>query len=191
MKKLTQLQLASSYTIGMRDFRDADLSGVNLDTFKLSGADFSGSVLRDCRAMATDFTGCKFIGSVLDGIHAITAGLRWADLTGASAKSANLTSADCRDSTFVDVDLTGAVLSGANFLGATLKGTDLTNAAWRSEIHYSDGRTVFLQAWPDEPDDGREIRFLRFYRWLHAHNPFFGGAHDDVSLERLVELLGV
>lgn len=116
------------------DFRDADLSWVNLSGEYESGGDFGGALFQEA-----------------DLSHAYLAygDFRDARFSNANMAGANLTGADLRGADLRKVDLQGAILSGADLRGATLRGADVSGVAvWGvryDESDIKDGRQAGLQ----------------------------------------------
>lgn len=90
--------LRQRYEQGGRDFRHADLSGVNLSGVNLSGASLAW------------------------------ADLSWADLTGANLSGANLLGANLLGANLSGADLSGADLGNAELTGANLRNAHLSGA---------------------------------------------------------------
>ncbi|MGC5246344.1 pentapeptide repeat-containing protein [Gordonia sp. DT219] len=138
-----------------RDFRGADLRGLNLGGAWFSDADIRGVVLRDSRlngaclsaadARGADLTNAQLRKADLSDCNAAQAVLRGAylqrcDLDTAILREADLTGADCRNAFMPDVDLRGATLDAVLFdsgEGSTdLGGSRLSGAT----LHGATGR---------------------------------------------------
>ncbi|MGC4934496.1 pentapeptide repeat-containing protein [Gordonia sp. DT30] len=113
-----------------RDFRGADLRGLNLGGAWFSDADLRGVILRGSRlngaclsaadARGADLTDAHLRKADLSDCNAAQAVLRGAclqrcDLDTAILREADLTGADCRNAFMPDVDLHGATLDAVLF----------------------------------------------------------------------------
>ena len=110
----------------------AYLSGADLRSAYLSGANLSGANLRSAY-----LSGAYLSGANLSGANLRSANLRSAYLSGANLSGANLRSAY----------LSGAYLSGANLSGANLSGAYLSGANLRS-ANLSGAKTDDRTLWP-------------------------------------------
>jgi len=106
------------YAQGGRDFSEGDLSGLNLQKFRLREANFHESQLTNTNLKEADLSGADLSQSNLNG-----AILRDAVMVKAYMTYANLGGADLRGA-----DLTEAYLRHANLRGANLCGANLTDA---------------------------------------------------------------
>ena len=94
------------------DFREKDLSGINLREAVLSEADLNKANLQDADLRQT----------ILQYTN-----LSWANLKKANLQDANLSWANLGGANLIDADLRRANLWGANLQDAILKGVDLRN----------------------------------------------------------------
>lgn len=116
MIRLTQDELVRLVREGEKDFRSADLTGLNLFKADLQRANFSGACLRDTKMMQTNLFKCDFEG---------------ADLQGASLWDALASHADFRNSNFRNVAAREAVFDSARFAGAHVAGAVFDDSSLR------------------------------------------------------------
>jgi serine/threonine-protein kinase len=116
-------RLRSAYVRGERYFTECDLSGLNLENTKFSGAYFS-----ECKLIQTNFQGAD-----LSSVNFSRARLSYAILRDANLKNAYLSTADLEGADLRGAKLNGACLRRANLRGANLCGADLTNALLSKE----------------------------------------------------------
>jgi uncharacterized protein YjbI with pentapeptide repeats len=110
--------LRQRYEQGGRDFRHADLSGVNLSGVNLSGASLAWA----------DLSWADLTGANLSGANLLGANLLGANLSGADLSGANLSGVNLLGTSLSGVNLSWANLHNANLSGADLSGADLGNA---------------------------------------------------------------
>ena len=135
MKYKSASMVKRHYAVGQRDFRRADLRGVELRGLRLGGADFSaanlrgvnlsGADLRDANLSGADLRDTNLSGANFFGINLRRADLNGADLSGTDLSEANLNRAD----------LSRVNLSGANLSGANLGGVKLVEPGPRTNCH--------------------------------------------------------
>ena len=111
-------RLRTAYVRGERYFTEHDLSGLNLERTRFSGAYFS-----ECKLIQTNFQEAD-----LSSVNFSRAQLADANLRDANLRNAYLSTADLEGADLRGANLTGACLRRANLRGANLCGADLTNA---------------------------------------------------------------
>lgn len=111
-----------AYGKGRRDFGDSNLTGLDLRSSTLSGANFYDAKLNRVNFHGSDLTSANFGRATL-----IKACLRDANLTKAYFVNANLEGADLRGADLIEASFTQANLRGANLCGANLTGARITN----------------------------------------------------------------
>ena len=98
---------------GMRDFRGADLHGLDLTGYDLRGLNLDGVDLTDANLDKADLSEASLKGARLDGAKFTHVKADGIDLTGASMRKADLSHTVIQGSAnLVDADLTGARLDG-------------------------------------------------------------------------------
>lgn len=113
-----------------------DLSGASLQRVKAEGSSLRDADLRDANASQSDFNGCIFAGTRLEGaifsqVEAKRARFRHAVCTGTSFIKANLMQADFEGANLSGADLRGANFYEANTFNATMTGANLEHAIVR------------------------------------------------------------
>jgi superfamily I DNA and RNA helicase len=106
-------ELLRGFSLGRRNFQDANLknaylSNVKLPNINLIGANLQGAILRNAQ---------------LDGVKLIVSDLSYADLTGASLKKAKLMGANLTKTNLTNADLRGADLMDADLSDAIIRDT--------------------------------------------------------------------
>ncbi|MBO0351510.1 pentapeptide repeat-containing protein [Phormidium pseudopriestleyi FRX01] len=127
-----------AYGKGKRDFGDCNLTGLDLRSSILSGANFYDAKLNRVNFQGSDLTNANFGRASL-----IKACLRDANLTKAYFVNANLEGADLRGADLIEASFTQANLRGANLCGANLTGARV------SEAQLSMARTNWLTIKPN------------------------------------------
>ncbi|WP_188971014.1 pentapeptide repeat-containing protein [Neoroseomonas lacus] len=132
--------------LSQADFRDADLSNIDLSRQVLRGADFSGTYLSRVRLEQSDLRGARFEGTRFAGVDMQRADLRGASfiaslgfpyVLGADLREARLERIDVPEGfSFRDVDMRGATLlesqfRSVDFVGVNLRGARLTTVHMR------------------------------------------------------------
>lgn len=115
-----RLTVTVKYQLGQRDFREIDLSRVNLAGANLREADLSSATLSAANLAGADLSRAIMNGANLQGAH-----LNGANLQGVDLRNANLIDAHLRNADLSSADLTGALgahnLTGVQSLqGATM-----------------------------------------------------------------------
>lgn len=114
--KISVSELVKLYVDGGRNFRNADLSGVDLKGVNLQEADLQGAYLR---------------WAELQGANLKQASLAWADLQRANLSDAILIKANLKEATLRGACLQWADFAEADLQGATLIKSDLVCANFR------------------------------------------------------------
>lgn len=133
--KWNENTLKTAYTKGRRDFADCELTGLNLENFDASGANFYESRLSNTNFQGADLTEANFGRARLTNVN-----LRNAKLVKAYMSNANLEKADLRGA-----NLRNACLNRANLRGVNLCGANLTDAIVTDEqlaMAKLNGRTI-------------------------------------------------
>lgn len=133
--KWNENALKTAYVKGRRDFADCELSGLNLENFDWSGANFYESRLSNTNFQGADLTEANFGRARLTNVN-----FRNAKLVKAYMSNANLERADLRG-----VNLRNACLNRANLRGVNLCGANLTDAIVTDEqlaTAKMNGRTI-------------------------------------------------
>ena len=115
---------------GMRDFRGADLHGLDLTGYDLKGLNLDGVDLTDARLDKADLTEASLRGARLDG-----ASMRKVKTAGAVFDGASMRKADLSDTEFGDEEAEGA---GVSFRGADMEGAVLNNASFYQNTDLTD-----------------------------------------------------
>jgi uncharacterized protein YjbI with pentapeptide repeats len=105
-----------------------DLSGINLSSSNLNGADLIQTNLSKANLNEANLGLASLIGANLFKANLNLANLRKADLVGAHLISADLREADLSDAYLITADLGGANLSGAKLNWADMEGVNLAKA---------------------------------------------------------------
>ncbi|MEW4530478.1 pentapeptide repeat-containing protein [Maioricimonas sp. JC845] len=162
--RLDRTELQRRYALGQRDFRGADLSGVDLKDLDLRGIDLTGGSLVKAKLYGTNFEGAVLTecdlsqtylaGTRLSGVLARRAqfrgcrmdGVQWteADFEGArfdqcNLQKAELTGCSLRKSGLADADLTGARLVNVRAYGAFTE-RSCWHAASLEKCRFNNGR---------------------------------------------------
>ncbi|WRH65801.1 MAG: pentapeptide repeat-containing protein [Planktothrix sp. GU0601_MAG3] len=133
--KWNENALKTAYIKGRRDFADCELSGLNLENFDGSGANFYESRLSNTNFQGADLTEANFGRARLTNVN-----FRNAKLVKAYMSNANLERADLRGA-----NLKNACLNRANLRGVNLCGANLTDAIVTDEqlaMAKMNGRTI-------------------------------------------------
>ncbi len=133
--KWNENTLKTAYVKGRRDFADCELSGLNLENFDWSGANFYESRLSNTNFQGADLTEVNFGRARLTNVN-----FRNAKLVKAYMSNANLERADLRGA-----NLRNACLNRANLRGVNLCGANLTDAIVTDEqlaMAKMNGRTI-------------------------------------------------
>ncbi len=130
--------LRLAYGKGRRDFADCNLTGLDLRSSVLSGANFYDAQLDRVNLHGSDLGGANFGRACL-----VQASLRDANLNKAYFVNANLEGADLRGADLIEASFTQANLRGANLCGANLTGARI------SEMQLSMARTNWLTIKPN------------------------------------------
>jgi hypothetical protein len=101
------------------DFREVDLTGLDLSYTDLSGAKFESANLTK-----VGFVGANFEKASAGGSEASTA-----DFDGAQLDGAHFTLTDLEGASFMSADLRGGIIDYSNLRGANFQLTDLTGAS--------------------------------------------------------------
>lgn len=109
-KRMTAPEILEAYHNGNRNFRDVDISGVDLSHSDLTGASFLGGNLR-----CVNLSRCRLTFVQLKG-----ANVTQANLSRATLNATDLIGADFSDSNLHHVDFTGAALQRACLVRADL-----------------------------------------------------------------------
>ena len=110
------------------DFRNFDLSRINLRSGSLNNANLSDANLSDADFRNAKLNGAKLNGADLSTVNLRGADLRNANLSGANLSDANLSGVDLSTVNLSGVYLRGANLSEANLSDANLNGVNFTYA---------------------------------------------------------------
>jgi serine/threonine-protein kinase len=127
-----------AYGKGKRDFGDCNLTGLDLRSSTLSGANFYDAKLNRVNFQGSDLSNANFGRATL-----IKACLRDSILTKAYFVNANLEGADLRGADLMEASFTQANLRGANLCGANLTGARI------SDTQLSMARTNWLTIKPN------------------------------------------
>jgi Serine/threonine protein kinase len=133
--KWNENTLKTAYVKGRRDFADCELTGLNLQNFNVSGANFYESRLSNTNFEGADLTEANFGRARLTNVN-----FRNAKLVKAYMSNANLEKADFRGA-----NLRNACLNRANLRGVNLCGANLTDAIVTDEqlaTAKMNGRTI-------------------------------------------------
>ncbi len=107
------------------NWRNCVLSGIDVGSASLAGANLNTAVLREAKLSATDLSRADMSYAELSG-----ADLRYADLKGSRLLGANLRQADLRGANLSQCDLRFADLHGALLEQADLSGANLGGVIW-------------------------------------------------------------
>ena len=120
--------------LGLIDFEEARLSGVNLSMADLSRVNMSGANLSGATLSRADLSRADLSRACLKG-----ATLSGSNLSRAYLKEANIAEANLSGADLSDADLSKSILSGADLSGADLSGADLSMAdAFNANISKTD-----------------------------------------------------
>jgi uncharacterized protein YjbI with pentapeptide repeats len=128
---LTLEELQARYATGSRDFRNANLAGVDLRGADLPGTNLRGANLRGANLRGAHLKCTDLRGADLLRAHLPCANLRGANLQSASLRGANLEEADLGGASLQDATLEDAILRDADLGGANLRGANLQSASLR------------------------------------------------------------
>lgn len=160
------------------DFRNKDLSEVDLRMAKLCGSDFRGADLTKACLLEADLTDCDFKGAILDHADFRHAQLKYADISFANMWYSDVLHADFRWVRCLETHMTGI-----NFRGTRIDNMDLIHVDIASShlstctpfINHS-GNYVTATYW-----DGR----IRFGEHIHHCNVWEALLDIPGSLESL------
>lgn len=110
------MSIVEEYRIGMRDFRNCDLTDDNLIGADLRGVDLRGAYLREADLRGadlriSDLSNANLIGANLSNTNLRSANLRGADLRGADLRGADLSNSDLTGANLIRADLRDANLN--------------------------------------------------------------------------------
>ena len=135
--------------------KDASISGVSAQNVNFTDADLTGADFFDSSS-PSDFTGANFTRANLS-----SADLRYVTLTNAAFTNANLSSADLYAATLTNADFTDALIVGANFEHSTLTLSQLYSTASYKEKNLS-GVRLFDFDLRDECFSGFNLNYVSF-----------------------------
>lgn len=100
------------------NFRECDLSEMDLSLRDWEGVDFSGSIFYRTKLMCSIFIGC-----IMENVS-----MREVDASGSNFSLAKIVNSDCNNSKFNGCEFDFAVLNGSDFGGSYFDDTDLSLA---------------------------------------------------------------
>ena len=112
--------ILTSFTLGRKNFRAANLQKINLSGANLANINLIEANLQQANLENTQLPGAKLIAADLTN-----ANLRGANLSRAKLMGANLTNADLTNANLTNANLTNANLTNANLTNANLTNTKL------------------------------------------------------------------
>ncbi|QDU37240.1 Secreted effector protein pipB2 [Maioricimonas rarisocia] len=138
---LDRQELQRRYALGQRDFRGADLSGVDLKDLDLQGIDLTGGSLVKAKLFGTNLEGAVLTECDLGGTY--LAGTR---LSGATARRAQLRGCRMDRVSWRNVDFEGARLDQCNLRKAELTSCSLRKAGL-ADADLTEARLVDVRAY--------------------------------------------
>jgi hypothetical protein len=134
------------------DLRDADLPEVNLMEADLSSANLTGANLMDARLTGVNFSRSVVRVAELSGAYLVSSDLEKADFRGSELTEANLTQANLKETNLSEAylhmtnltgaELTGANLNKANFWETIFADTNLRGALRLETCHHNRPSTI-------------------------------------------------
>jgi len=166
-QKRTVIQFLHDAGLIYRTKPIVNLSGADLRSVDLNGADLNGADLRSVDLNGADLSGAQLITADLSFSRLFDAHLYYTRLSYARLNGAYLNGAHLGDAQLIRADLSGADLSDANLFGAHLNGAHLINA----HLFGADLSNAHL--------DGTDLRGANYNdatRWPDGFNPEDAGA---------------
>jgi len=139
MTDITGEELLARYAAGERDFRGANLQGIELQYARLNGINFSRTVLYDARLCRIDLSGADLSGArlgdaVIEDIDLSEANLSGAVLQGASVRRSCMEGVNFENAILVEMGMEDSRLDKANFRDAYLCETSFQRCVFQDAI---------------------------------------------------------
>lgn len=132
LKKISKQELLSRYAAGERNFKESDLTGLNLSRVYLPGIDLTRSVLSRADLTEADLSNSILLSANLSSTILNRVNLNRANLTRANMRRSLLTKASLEEALLLQADLSGAIMIQANLPKARLRQANLSNTNLRS-----------------------------------------------------------
>lgn len=188
---LARVRLGDLREVARVDFREADLTNVDLSRQQLRGADFSGAYLNGVRFWRSDLRGARFDGTRFSSVHMPRSDLRGARfvaplgfpvLDGSDLRNARLERIEWQGSwQLSDIDMRGASIVESRFRGIDFVNINLGGA--RLTTVYMEGGTL-----SGSRLDGAVLRDVTFSRMGVARFDRFLANPRDLPGARLTNV---